>query len=140
MYIGWLKYARLPNNFIMEPINIPGTLKTPAIKADPQSGVIEIKGRSNPENSVLFYKPLFDWLIDYTKEPVANTTVKVQLEHFNTSSSKCILEVFKKLEVLKKSDKEVVVNWYYEKNDEDILEAGENYEAMTTIPFQMMPL
>jgi hypothetical protein len=123
----------------MEHINIAGTLKTPLIKSDPHQGIIEIKGRSNPENSVVFYKPLFDWLIEYVKEPVEKTTVNVQLEHFNTSSSKCILEVFKKLEVLKKTNHEVVVNWYYEKNDEDILEAGENYEAMTNVPFKMIP-
>jgi len=124
----------------MEQINIAGTLKTPAIKTNSQEGLIEIKGRSNPENSVAFYKPLFDWLVEYTKAPGEKTTVKVQLEHFNTSSSKCILEVFKKLEILKKENREIVVNWYYEKNDEDILEAGENYEAMTTLPFKMMPI
>jgi len=123
----------------MENINIAGTLKTPTIKSDPHQGIIEIKGRSNPENSVAFYKPLLDWLIEYAKVPVEKTVINVQLEHFNTSSSKCILEVFKKLEVVKKSNHEVIVNWYYEKNDEDILEAGENYEAMTSLPFKMVP-
>jgi ribosomal protein S24E len=123
----------------MEVIRINGTLKTPAILSDPEQGVIDIKGRSNPENAIQFYKPLFDWLTDYIKTPVDKTVVNVQLEHFNTSSSKCILEVFKKLEQLKKVEKEVVINWYYEKNDEDILEAGENYEAMTIVPFKLIP-
>ena len=123
----------------MENINIAGTLKTPTIKSDPGQGIIEIKGRSNPENSVAFYKPLLEWLVDYAKEPAEKTTINVQLEHFNTSSSKCILEVFKKLETIKKSNHDVQVNWYYEKNDEDILEAGENYEAMANIPFKMVP-
>ena len=123
----------------MDTININGTLKTPAIITDPNQGLIDIKGRSNPENSVAFYKPLFDWLVEYVKEPLDSTTVNIQLEHFNTSSSKCILEVFKKLEYIKKVNKDVIVNWYYEKNDEDILEAGENYEAMTNLPFKMIP-
>jgi hypothetical protein len=124
----------------METININGTFKTPTIFSDPIQGVIDIKGRSNPENSVQFYKPLFEWLIEYAKEPVSKTTVNIQLEHFNTSSSKCILEVFKKLEQVQKANKDVIINWYYEKNDEDILEAGENYEAMTSLPFTMIPV
>jgi hypothetical protein len=123
----------------MESIHIKETIKTPMIKSDPTLGIIEIKGRSNPENSVVFYKPLFDWLAEYIKEPVHITTLNIQLEHFNTSSSKCILEVLKKLEHLQKVNRDVSVNWYYEKNDEDILEAGESYEAMTSIPFKMVP-
>ena len=46
----------------MEPIIIEGTPKTPTVKFDSTEGVFEIKGRSIPENSVEFYKPLVDWL------------------------------------------------------------------------------
>ncbi len=42
----------------MEPIIIEGTPKTPTVKFDAAQGVFEIKGRSIPENSVEFYKPL----------------------------------------------------------------------------------
>ena len=123
----------------MDIININGTPKTPSILSDPGQGIIEIKGRSNPENASQFYKPLFDWVSEYVQTPLDKTIINVQLEHFNTSSSKCLLEVFKKLENIKKANKDVVVNWYYEKNDEDILEAGENYGTMTSVPFKMIP-
>jgi hypothetical protein len=49
----------------MEPIIIEGTPKTPTVKFDASAGVFEIKGRSIPENSVEFYKPLVDWLDGY---------------------------------------------------------------------------
>jgi hypothetical protein len=49
----------------MEPIIIEGTSKTPTVKFDSNEGVFEIKGRSIPENSVEFYKPLVDWLDAY---------------------------------------------------------------------------
>ena len=42
----------------MEPISIEGTPKTPTVKFDAEQGIIEIKGRSIPENSIEFYKPL----------------------------------------------------------------------------------
>ncbi len=51
----------------MEPISIEGTPKTPSVKFDAASGNIEIKGRSIPENSIEFYKPLVDWLEEYAR-------------------------------------------------------------------------
>lgn len=123
----------------MDAIYIKETLKTPLIKSDPEQGLIMIKGRSSPENSVVFYKPFFEWLTNYVNNPMEKTTVHIQLEHFNTSSSKCLLEIFKKLEVIQNVNRDVIVNWFYEKNDLDILEAGENYETMTKLPFKMVP-
>ena len=124
----------------MESIFIEGTLKTPTVKFDSKSGVIEIKGRSIPENSIEFYKPLVDWLEEYAKKPLEKTQVKVQLEYFNTSSSKCILDVFKKLEAIHKAKHDVIINWYYEEDDEDMLEAGEDYESIIRVPFKMIEI
>lgn len=119
----------------MENIKIEGTPKTPAVLFEAEKGLLEIKGRSIPENSIEFYKPLMDWIEAYAKSANSNTTVNVQLEYFNTSSSKCILDLFKKLEAI---NQEIVVNWYYEEDDEDMLEAGEDYDAIINIPFRMI--
>ena len=124
----------------MESLSIEGTNKTPSVKMDPESGVIEIKGRSIPENSIEFYRPIVEWLDEYAKNPKKTTTVNVQLEYFNTSSSKCILDIFKKLESLKKARNEVVINWYYEEDDEDMLESGEDYESIIRVPFKMIEI
>ncbi|MBN2683620.1 MAG: DUF1987 domain-containing protein [Bacteroidales bacterium] len=124
----------------MEPISIEGTPKTPTVNFDATSGKIEIKGRSIPENSIEFYKPLVDWLESYSSGPASLTEVNIQLEYFNTSSSKCILDVFKKLESIHKAGNEVVINWYYEEDDEDMLEAGEDYQSIIRIPFKMIEI
>jgi len=124
----------------MEHISIEGSPKTPTVKFDASEGIIEIKGRSIPENSIEFYKPLVDWLEEYKKDPLPLTKVNIQLEYFNTSSSKCILDVFKKLEAIHKAKHDVEVNWYYEEDDEDMLEAGEDYESIIRIPFKMIEI
>ncbi|MFB6259052.1 MAG: DUF1987 domain-containing protein [Flavobacteriales bacterium] len=123
----------------MEDIQIEGTAKTPEVEFKADEGKMKIKGRSIPENSIEFYKPLIDWIDQYSNEgPDQTTEVNMQLEYFNTSSSKCILDVFKKLEEAKKNGKDITVNWYYEEDDEDMLEAGEDYQAIIDIPFKMI--
>jgi hypothetical protein len=121
----------------MESITIKGTAKTPTVEFSPE-GIVGIKGRSIPENSIEFYKPLVEWLDAYGENPKEVTEVNIQLEYFNTSSSKCILDVFKKLEVIHKNGNEVKINWYFEEDDEDMLEAGEDYQSIIKVPFKMI--
>ncbi|PRY95999.1 DUF1987 domain-containing protein [Marinilabilia salmonicolor] len=124
----------------METIIREDTPKTPYVKLDGEKGVVEIKGRSIPENSVEFYKPLIDWIDEYGDDPKDNTIINIQLEYFNTSSSKCILDIFKKLELLFKKGFKVQVNWYYEEDDEDMFEAGEDYQSIINLPFKMIEM
>ncbi len=122
----------------MEKYTVESTPKTPHLLLDFQSGILEIKGRSIPENSIEFYKPLVDALDKYSTSIKPTTTVNIQLEYFNTSSSKCILDIFKKLESIHKSGSSVTINWHYEEDDEDMLEAGEDYQAIINVPFKMI--
>jgi SiaC family regulatory phosphoprotein len=118
------------DNIVLQP-----SPKTPSVNFDAQSGIIELKGRSIPENSLEFYRPLIEWVEKYAAASKAETNVHIQLEYFNTSSSKCLLDLFKRLETI---GNKVVINWYYEQDDEDMLEAGEDYEAIINVPFKMI--
>lgn len=122
----------------MENLHLEGSAKTPSIHFDAASGSLELKGRSIPENSVEFYKPLNDWIDSYGKAPVSATTVDVKLEYFNTSSSKCILDLFKKLESISGDKTKVTVNWYFEEDDEDMEEAGQDYQAIIGLDFNII--
>ncbi|MCT4587357.1 MAG: DUF1987 domain-containing protein [Carboxylicivirga sp.] len=124
----------------METIIREGSPKTPFVRLDGENGVVEIKGRSIPENSVEFYKPIIDWLEKFGDTPSDETNVNIQLEYFNTSSSKCILDIFKRLELIHKKGNPVEINWYYEEDDEDMFEAGEDYQSIINIPFKMIEM
>ena len=39
---------------------------------------------------------------------------------------------------MKTKGAEVLVNWYYEEDDEDMEEAGEDYQAIIKLPFNMI--
>jgi hypothetical protein len=122
----------------MENLHLEGSAKTPSIHFDAAAGKLELKGRSIPENSVEFYKPLNEWIDTYGKNPVNATTVDVKLEYFNTSSSKCILDLFKKLESISGERTQVTVNWYFEEDDEDMEEAGQDYQAIIGLQFNII--
>lgn len=123
----------------MIPYTTERTAKTPFISFDPASGAFEIKGKSIPENPALFYKPLYVWLDLYTLTPAPATALNIQLDYFNTSSSKCIVEIFRRLEQIHKSGKgEAVINWLYDEADEDMLEVGEDYKSIIKIPFHLV--
>lgn len=119
----------------MDNITLNATPKTPSVRFSVEEGHLEIKGRSIPENSLDFYKPLIDWVDRFKDAASAEVNVHIQLEYFNTSSSKCLLDLFKRLEAFKNK---VTVHWYYEQDDEDMLEAGEDYEAIISVPFKMI--
>jgi hypothetical protein len=104
----------------MENLHLEGSAKTPSIHFDSNSG-----------------KLLNDWIDSYGRSPQAETVVDVKLEYFNTSSSKCILDLFKKLEGIS-SATNVKVNWYFEVDDEDMEEAGQDYQAIIGLPFNII--
>jgi hypothetical protein len=121
----------------MKSLSLLPTGNTPFVSFDAAKGSIELKGRSTPENSVEFYEPIMIWLENYVQSPQECTTVEIKFEYFNTSSSKCILDIFKRLSVLQKNGKQVAVNWYYEEDDEDMQEAGEDYSDILGMPFNI---
>ncbi len=123
----------------MTPYTSEQTPKTPHVEFDPATGVFELKGKSVPENSILFYKPLFEWLDAYVQSPAKVTTLTIQLDYFNTSSAKCIVDLFKRIELISKNGKgEALINWMYNEPDEDMLEAGEDYSSIIKIPFKLV--
>jgi hypothetical protein len=119
----------------MDNLQIPGSNKTPEISFDASSKVLSISGRSIPENSIEFYKPMLAWMEQFAATQPESTILQIKLEYFNTSSSKCLLDIFKKLETI---GGKCQVEWYYEQDDEDMLEAGEDYEAIVHVPFKMI--
>ena len=122
----------------MEVINIEATLKSPKVLLDKDNGNFEINGRSIPENTSEFYAPIMDWLKEYGQSPNPQTDFQFKLEYFNTSSSKCILDICRIIEEMKQGGNDVKISWVYEEYDEDMLEAGEDYEAMVDVPFDIV--
>jgi hypothetical protein len=116
----------------MEILNLKGTEDTPSILLDKKNGIFEISGRSLPEDSAEFYKPVIEWINNYAKEANPTTEFTLKLEYFNTASSKLILDVLSALEEIKG----VKILWYFHDDDEDMEEAGQEFSELVEIPFE----
>jgi len=117
----------------MHKIELKETITTPYLLLDADNGMIKIEGRSIPENAIDFYQPILNWIDSYIKEPKDKTEVHFKLEYFNTSSSKRLFDIMKKVENIASLDnKTAVISWYYEEDDEDIYFAGNDYKALIT--------
>jgi hypothetical protein len=117
-----------------------GTFETPTINFNLEKGELEIEGRSIPENPIEFYNPFFEALDKYQQAPQAETKVDIKLDYFNSSSSKCILDVFKKLEGINQKGSKVTVYWHYEEEDENMLTVGEDFKGIIQLPFVMVKI
>jgi hypothetical protein len=121
----------------MDDLIITGSKDTPHVNFNKNSGILEISGQSYPESISEFYPPVINWLkkfIDTGNKIILN----VKLQYFNTSSSKAILDILDILQDYHESGGNVTVNWYYEKDDEDILETGSEFKEDLTLTFNLL--
>ena len=110
----------------MENIQIESTKTTPKVILDYELGTASIEGESYPENAVEFFKPVFAWLNKY-KESNKNLVFTFKLNYFNTSSSKCIMDIFDSLEEYHLKGGSVKVKWMYHVDDDDMMESGREF-------------
>jgi histidinol phosphatase-like PHP family hydrolase len=122
----------------LERLTISETKSTPYVDFNAETGHLVIKGASIAENPEEFYEPIYQWLEQYLKNPKPRTVAHFFFYFFNTSSAMRILEVFKILKRLYNAGKEIIIRWYMFKDDEDMQEAGEDYQIILEMPFEFV--
>ncbi len=124
----------------MNQLTIEETALTPRINFNPQNGVMQIRGRSIPDNPDDFWIPILNWFETYLLNPGPSITFDIELEYFNIMSSKRILFLLYKLNGLVEEGKDVFVKWTYRETDEDMYEVGQDYAYMVKVPFIFQPI
>ena len=122
----------------MEKLKIESTEDNPQIILDREYNILEISGRSLPEDVNTFYEPMMSWIEEYAKDPLDVTVFSFKLTYFNTASSKIILDILTHFEEMIEEGHKVMVRWHYLEEDEDMLEAGEEYSEMVDVSFEMI--
>lgn len=116
------------------------TKSSPYIRFDAGTGLLEIKGKSYPENAAKFYAPVLEWLNEYLNS-VAKETIHVNLDivYFNSSSSKVLLNMFDILDNAAKNGRKITINWHYLRENDTARECGEEFmEELEAVTFNMV--
>jgi len=122
----------------MEKIVIEPTNETPKVILDKENNVFEFSGNSLPEDVANFFYPILSWFDEYAKAPNDKTKVVFNFEYYNTSSSKMILKILEKFRDIHRSGNDIEVHWHYMEDDEDMIEAGEDYSENIKVPFKFI--
>jgi len=111
-------------------LKIKSSAYQPYIFFDGDNHHLEINGKSYPENAAEFYYPVFKWLKNYLSSLGDQTvTLTLKLSYFNSSSSKALANILDVLDNAAGQGKKILVNWYYDEDDETLLEYGEDFKA-----------
>jgi hypothetical protein len=121
----------------LERIYIPPTDKTPEVTLDPE-GLIKTKGRGLILNKTKISHEITDWLEEYTNNPAEITYVIIAFEYLNSFSTTMIVSFIKSVARIISKDKKLIVRWYYEEDDIDILERGEYVLSAVNIPIDFI--
>ena len=114
----------------MTNLEIKASADTPSVFAN-STGELILQGRSLPENPASFYYPIITWVSDFNQEKL---TLIFKMEYLNTSSSKQLFELIKRVKN-NHNIKHIDVKWYYEEGDTDSLETGEHFSSELKLPF-----
>ena len=101
-------------------------------------GTISMSGNSLLPDPRKFFKPVFDWVTEYVTNPAKKTVVNLNFEYIDTSSVQAVFDILKILKEIPDSDERVLVNWYFEFDDPELLEVGEIMEGRLKLNFNYL--
>lgn len=127
----------------MEKLLIEGKKNTPNIILDPETRIFEITGESRPENATAFYEKVLTWLDNYLQEldklnKKDPFMFKFKLEYFNSSSAKFIMTIAQKLHEFISKNIPVTIDWYYDADDDGMMETGSDLSALSKVPVNLI--
>ena len=132
------------NKYIMRKLIIDQKPSSPKVILDPDKKIFLISGESRPPDVREFYGQIIEWMESFSsyliksdekEEPVI---FNFNFDYFNSSSGKLILDICKILAALRLKGFNISVNWHFEKEDDDMLEAGKEMSKIVKFPFEFV--
>jgi hypothetical protein len=133
----------------MEKLYISPTTLTPEVSFSPEENIFFIKGNSSPEDVRAMYYPVIEWIKRLASSLIdgkslsfsADNPLKltIDLDYFNSSSAKFLFDIFNELKQLTPSGIPFMIEWYYDKEDLDMKEAGIDISLLLEMEFNYVP-
>ncbi|ANJ66839.1 Fe-S oxidoreductase [Halothiobacillus diazotrophicus] len=109
----------------MNKLYLAPTSNTPEVDFDFASRRLSLKGESYPESAAAFYGDILNQTSDFLGT-LSNEDVHVvvQLNYFNSSSTKMLFSFFDRLNQAAEDGNQITLDWHHDVDDETILEFG----------------
>jgi hypothetical protein len=118
-------------------LHILQTYNTPEVILGPE-GIIKIKGRALMVNNSEIPEQMMNGLEAYLSNPPETTDVIIAIEYLNSFSTTILLSILKKLSQAILQPKKLAIRWFYEEDDEDMLELGKSISEICNIPIEFV--
>jgi len=128
------------DNLIIEGYH--GTYYVPSVNFNAETGVCSLSGESYLEDTLEFYTQLYNWLDKFFAEKKIPLTFEFKLQYYNTSSSKCIVDIMVLLKKYQNKGKNILVKWFYNNASEDAdeeIEEVEDFMIETGLKIEIVP-
>lgn len=122
---------------IKDRLHIKPTDTTPEVILDPK-GIINIQGRGMVLNETRVPEQIMNWLDNYLLNPAETTDVIIEFEYLNSFSTRILISILRIISQVVLLNKKLVIHWYYEEDDEDILERGEYISETLDMPIEFI--
>lgn len=116
------------------------TKNTPYVNIDIENNIFEIKGPSYSEDIVEMYVPITEYIEKNISKLAGTLECELYFDVLNSISHKKIFQILITLNNFYQEGKDITVKWYYDADDEDILEMGEDLMELIDIPFDIIPV
>ena len=100
-----------------------------------------IRGESYQEEPLSFYKSLIEWFDQYFEDHQV-FELDIELSYINSSCSRIIVDLLKSLKEHQEKGGEIVVNWYYDAEDDEMemMEDGEDLIAASGFDMKLVAM
>lgn len=116
---------------------VHGKKSSPGVFIDKQNHIIEISGSSTIKDASFFYSNVLKWAIAFTMDSSQTTTINLKLDRMNEGSTKWIMLIVRKLSAVVPG-KKVMVNWYYQPSNSNMLLNGERLKLNALVPVNLI--
>ena len=123
----------------MSNLNISATKSTPEVLGDLENGTLEIKGNCFPENSILFFEELLNWMDLLSNSNLNKFILNCELNYIASSSVMHFYKLMQKTEQIFSADK-IEITWKYDEDDEDIQNLGEEFKKLISGEVNLIPI
>lgn len=115
-----------------------GVFFIPDVNFSAKTGKLSISGASYLEDTSKFYAPVLEWLNNFYNSSSLPVQLDLNLNYYNTSSSRSILDILLATKEYEKKGRQVVVNWHHKGDDPEVYDEVQDYRIDTGLDIKLV--